>query len=189
MHLAKKGLRILGIAESFTGREISTLAGIVFRRDWRVDGFSFADVTVGGMDATTAVLDLYRSLGRRDINLIMLSGCVISWYNIIDPQQIVDATSLPVIVVTYEPSSGIEEDIIRHFPGDRERLEAYHRLTPPVPVSLNTGYTAYIRNWGLSPGEGARICRDLTLDGRVPEPLRLARLLARSVMRYRNAWR
>jgi len=189
MHLAKKGLRILGIAESFAGRQRSTLGGVVMRRDLRVDGFSFAGVTVGGMDATDGVIDLFSSLGRRDINLIMMSGCVIAWFNIIDPHRIVAATGCPLISVTYEQSPGIEDDIARHFPGDRERMLAYRRLKSPVPVRLETGYTAFIRTWGLPEEDGARICRDITMDGRVPEPLRLARLLARSIMRYTSGGR
>ncbi|MGC9434920.1 MAG: DUF99 family protein [Methanomicrobiales archaeon] len=184
MHLAKKGLRILGIAESFAGREQSTLGGVVMRKDLRVDGFSLAEVTVGGMDATEGVIDLFSALARRDINLVMMSGCVIAWFNIIDPHRITAATGCPLVTVTYEASPGIEEDIARHFPGDQERMLAYRRLKPPVLVRLETGYTAFIRTWGLSEEDGARLCRDLTLDGRVPEPLRLARLLARSVMRY-----
>ncbi|HNO08814.1 MAG TPA: DUF99 family protein, partial [Methanoregulaceae archaeon] len=56
MHIAKKGLRVLGIAESFSSRNTSILAGVVIRKDLRVDGFSFTSTTVGGMDATDSVL-------------------------------------------------------------------------------------------------------------------------------------
>jgi endonuclease V-like protein UPF0215 family len=109
MHMAKKGLRALGIAESFRGRERSTLAGVVMRRDGVVDGFGFGEVTVGGMDGTAATVSLFQDLGREDINCILLSGCVIAWYNIIDPEAVSLATGLPVVVVTYEDSEGLEE--------------------------------------------------------------------------------
>ncbi|MDD2253136.1 DUF99 family protein, partial [Methanoculleus sp.] len=114
MHLAKSGIRVLGIAESYSGREQSTLAGIVMRKDLRIDGAAFARVTVGGMDATDAVIGIVTDLARRDINLIMISGSVIAWYNIIDPAAVQDATGLPVIVTTYEESEGLAEDIRRH---------------------------------------------------------------------------
>ena len=57
MHIAKKGLRILGIAESFSSGKNSILAGVVMRKDLRIDGFSFTTTTVGGMDATDSVID------------------------------------------------------------------------------------------------------------------------------------
>jgi endonuclease V-like protein UPF0215 family len=78
MHLPKKGLRALGIAESFSGRTCSTLASVVMRKDLRIDGFTFGRVTVGGMDATDTILGMVQALDRRDINVIMLSGCVIA---------------------------------------------------------------------------------------------------------------
>ncbi|MBP7412173.1 MAG: DUF99 family protein, partial [Methanoculleus sp.] len=40
-----------------------------------------------------------------------------------------------------------------------------------------------IRPCGLSPGDAARLCNDFTHEGRVPEPLRVARLVARGVVR------
>ncbi|MDD1719347.1 MAG: DUF99 family protein, partial [Methanoregulaceae archaeon] len=102
MHLSKKGLRILGIAESFSSRERSILAGVVMRRDLRIDGVIFSTVTVGGMDATGAVVEMVESLARKDINLVMLSGCVIAWYNIIEGEAVFTRTGLPVVCVTYE---------------------------------------------------------------------------------------
>lgn len=183
MHIAKKGLRVLGIAESFSVGKKSILAGVVMRKDLRIDGLSFTTTTVGGMDATDSVIALYKALRREDINLIMISGGVISWYNIIDPFRVHHETERGTIIITYEESSGIEGDIARHFPGDRERIEAYRNLGSRTPVLLHAEHTIYIRSFGLSEKDAAAVCSDFTYDGRIPEPLRIARLYARSVMR------
>ncbi len=183
MHMAKSGLRALGIAESYAGREQSTLAGVVMRKDLRIDGVAFARVTVGGSDATDAVVRLFTHLARRDINLLMIGGNVIAWYNIIDPEAVHAATDLPVIVATYEESEGLDEDIRRHFPGDDARLAAYRRLGDRTPVRLRSGYTLFVRSYGISSGDAARLCNDFTYDGRVPEPIRVARLIARGLVR------
>jgi len=184
MQLQKKGVRVLGIAESFASRKTSVLAGVVMRRDGRIDGFGFTGVTVGGMDATDAVLSLYNDMDRRDINAVMLSGCVIAWYNIIDPAEIAEKTTLPVVVVTYEDSEGLEGDLQQHFPGDSRRLDCYRRLGSREELSLHTGHTIYIRSYGIDTREAARLCDLFTLDGKIPEPLRVARLCARGVMHY-----
>ena len=68
MHIAKKGLRILGIAESFSSGKNSILAGVVMRKDLRIDGFSFTTTTVGGMDATDSVIALYQEFYEREIS-------------------------------------------------------------------------------------------------------------------------
>ncbi len=186
MHIAKKGLRVLGIAESFSSGDQSVLAGLVMRKDLRIDGISFETTTVGGMDATGAVISLYRSFNRQDINVIMISGCVISWFNIIDPDQVQEAVGRPVIIVTYEESEGIEEDITRHFPGDDERLCRYRDLGERLSITLSTGHSLFIRPYGIAEDDAAALCSALTFDGRVPEPLRVARLCARAAMRYRS---
>ena len=182
MHIPKKGLRALGIAESYSGRVQSVLAGIVMRKDLRIDGFIFGDVTVGGMDATETILDMIRRLDRKDINAILLSGCVIAWFNVIDPARIHDITGLPVICATYEESDGLSQDIRRHFPHDVARLAAYEALGARMPVLLHTGRTLFLRSWGMSFSDASRFCDSFTLEGGIPEPLRVARLCARGAL-------
>ena len=181
MHIPKKGLRVFGIAESYSGRTCSTLAGIVMRKDLRIDGFAFGTVTVGGMDSTDTVLSMIQGLERRDLNAIMLSGCVIAWFNVIDPEKIAGETGLPVICVTYEESEGLASDIIYHFPHDTKRLAAYQRLGDRIPTMLSTGQMVFIRSWNISESDASRLCDNFTLEGKIPEPLRVARLCARSL--------
>ena len=182
MHIPKKGLRALGIAESYTGREYSTLAGIVMRKDFRIDGFCSGRVTVGGTDATDTVLRMIRDLDRRDINVILLSGCVIAWFNVLDPERIAAESEIPVICVTYEESDGLLDDIRHHFPDDGQRVQAYLRLGEREPVDLGKNRMIYLRAAGIGKMDAARLCRDFTIEGKIPEPLRVARLLARQVL-------
>lgn len=184
MHIAKKGLRVLGIAESFSSRSTSLLAGVVMRKDLRIDGVAVTGVTVGGMDATEGVLALVRDLDRKDINCIFLGGCIIAWYNIIDPQEVLHRTGLPVVVITYRKSEGIHDKIEALFPGDSRRLSCYDSLEKPVPVTLPSGHVVHLRAVGTGLPDATRLCRDFILDGRLPEPVRVARLVARAVMRH-----
>jgi endonuclease V-like protein UPF0215 family len=184
MHISKKGIRALGIAESYSGREQSVICGVAMRKDLRIDGVGYGTVTVGGTDATDSILSLVKKLKRSDINLLLLGGCVISWYNIIDPLRLYQELNLPVICVTYEASEGLLDDIKKHFPGDAGRISTYLSLGERFPVTLKTGRTIYLRSWGITDADSAKICDDFTLDGKVPEPVRVARLSARAFMRY-----
>jgi len=180
MHIPKKGLRVLGVAESYAGRKYSTLAGIVMRKDLIIDGCAFSRVTVGGKDATDGVTAIINALDRKDINVVFLSGCVIAFFNIINPQQIQDSTGLPVICVTYEDSAGLEGDIRHHFPGDTSRLAAYHSLGDRMPHTLPGGQIVYLRSWGIAGDDAGRLCTAFTREGKIPEPLRVARISARA---------
>ena len=182
----KKGFRALGIAECFrkgVGKR-SILAGVVMRADGLVDGFSFSTATVGGLDATEAILRLYERLRRKDVNVMMLNGCVISWFNVVDLHEVSERTGRPLICVTYEPSPGLEPYFKQYFPGDwQERLAIYERNGPRKEVRLRTGHVVFIRAVGLDEEDALRVLDRFTLHGSIPEPLRLARLLARAALR------
>lgn len=186
LHIHKKAFRVLGISESFIKgfSEKSVLAGVVLRSDRIIDGFTFSRATVGGMDATESIINMYRALKRDDINVLMLNGCVISWYNVIDLQRVYEETELPLICVTYEESPGLEKYFMELFPEDYERrLEIYRKNGPRTPVKLHTGFEVYIRFYGMTLEEARGILAKFTLHGAVPEPLRIARLLARGIMK------
>ncbi|MCS7143054.1 MAG: DUF99 family protein [Aigarchaeota archaeon] len=186
----KKGLRALGIAESFHGRPGSKaiLAGVVMRRDLLIDGVVLGSCTVGGMDSTESVIEMWRSLNRGDINLIMLNGCIISLFNIIDLNAVFEQTKKPVICVTYESSDGLENRIKKRFDRDwDERLKVYLSNGPRYEVRTREGHAVYVRSIGLSPKTTSRVLRSFTVSGRIPEPLRLAKLIARAAQRLSSS--
>lgn len=183
LRLSKPALRVLGVAESFVrARARSRLAGVVMRADLRVDGLAFAHATVGGDDATEAVLKIYESLDRADVNALLLSGAVISWFNIIDLPEVFEKTRKPVICLTYEESHGLEKYLREYFPDQEEKLRLYERLGQREMIRLKTGYEVYIRALDASAEETRVLLNRFTLDGRVPEPVRVARLAARAAM-------
>jgi endonuclease V-like protein UPF0215 family len=182
LHLEKKGLRGLAIAESFKqGNKTSRLAGVIIRRDFIIDGFVFGNCTIEGDDATDAILGMYARLGRDDINFIMISGLIIAMYNIIDIKKINQVTKIPVIAVTYLESEGLEDAIKHHFPDDYEtKIIQYNKLGARTPITLHTGHKLYLRTEGCLTSEAQKLVDEFTLQGSNPEPLRLAQLLART---------
>lgn len=186
LHVHKKGLRALGIAESFQkgGSREAILAGAVMRGDFQIDGFALTKITVGGLDATEGVLRLFEDLKRRDINLLMLNGCVISWYNIIELGKVFREINLPLICVTYEESEGLEKFFKDNFKDWKRRVAKYKRLGTRTPIKLRTKKKVLVRFLGIeNEKEVKRVLDKFTIQGAVPEPLRVARLLARTIMR------
>jgi endonuclease V-like protein UPF0215 family len=181
-HPEKRGIRIFGIAESFKrSNSTSTLGGVVMRRDLIVDGIVFGNATLKGNDSTKSIHCMYNSLQRDDINCIMLDGLIISMYNIIDGEQLNNTTGLPIIAITFEDSTGLEEHIRHHFLEEAERkLEQYRKLGKRDLVRLKTDKLLYIRYWGLSLKGALNTLNAFTLQGSVPEPIRVAKLLARA---------
>lgn len=188
LHLDKPGIRALGVAESFRqGQKSSVLAGVVMRSDFVVDGVSFGRTRVGGDDATDSIASLCRRLGRNDVNLVMVSGAILSLYNIVDVDRLSAKTKLPVVCLTYKETAGIEGSIRRHFPEAAEaKLVAYRRLGKRTGVRLRTGKRVYVRTAGLEGADTRRVLDAFTLQGSIPEPVRVAKLLARAALAWRS---
>ncbi len=154
------------------------------RTDLIIDGFTFTRVKVGGMDSTERIIEMYLNLKRNDINILLLNGCVISWYNVIDLNRLSEETDLPVLCVTYKESEGLEKHFKNIFPDDyKERVEVYRRNGPRTAIKIRTGHRVYVRFLKMKKGEARGILNRFTINGAVPEPLRVARLLARSIMK------
>ena len=185
LHLEKKGIRGLAIAESFSqDSKRSVLSGIVMSTDLTIDGFVMGHSTVGGDDATDAILTMYRKLDRPDVSFLLISGIVISLYNIIDLKRISEETRLPIIGVTYEESEGIEDAIKHHFPNSYEsKLTEYSNLDSREKITLHTSHDLYVRKEGCTVLEAKQLLDKITLQGSVPEPLRISQLLANTLLK------
>ena len=146
LHLEKKGIRGLAIAESFSqDSKKSVLSGIVMSTDLIIDGFVMGHSTVGGDDATDAILEMHKRLDRPDVSFLLISGIVISLYNIVDLKRISEETELPVIGVTYEESDGIKDAIKHHFPDSyKSKLAEYSKLGSREKITLHTSHNLYI---------------------------------------------
>ena len=185
LHLEKKGIRGLAIAESFSQDSTkSVLSGIVMSTDLVIDGFVMGHSTVSGDDATDAILSMYKKLDRPDVSFLLISGIVISLYNIVDLKRISEETGLPVIGVTYEESEGIEDAIKHHFPDSyKSKLAEYSKLESREKITLHTSHNLYIRKEGCTILEAKQLLDKITLQGSVPEPLRIGQLLANTLLK------
>ncbi|RLE60770.1 MAG: DUF99 domain-containing protein [Thermoprotei archaeon] len=179
----KPGYRVFGIAECFRKTNtFSIIVGVSYRRDRIIDGVYVTRTQVGGLDATQRIIELVKGSGRKDINVILLNGCIISWFNIVDIEELYEKTGIPVICVSYEESEGLEKYIREYFPGDNLRLSLYKKLGERKLVYIkSTGKYVYIRSTGLSMSDVRTVLNAVTFNGKVPEPLRIAQMVARSI--------
>lgn len=181
----KAGARALGVAESFRD-DRSTLAGAIVRADRTADGFAFGSCTVGGTDATDAIIALFEELGREDIRYLLVAGIAPAWFNVLDLHRIHEATDRPVLSVTFEASSGLESALGDAFEGDEleRRLETYRRQPERRELQVN-GETVFLRSVGIDESAANDVVRGFTPEGGRPEPLRVARLAARAAEQFR----
>ena len=187
----KPGRRALGVAESYRGTDdraaTSTLAGAVVRADRTVDDLVFAECTVGGTDATDAIVDAWHRLGRADVSYLILSGVAPAWYNVVDVRRLAATVDRPVLAVAYEDSDGLADAIADAFdpPASDERLATYEALPARRRLEEVGDGPLFVRSTGIEPDAADRALAAFTHERR-PEPVRVAKRAARAADDFRR---
>lgn len=181
----KPGSRAIGVSESFDKEdERSIVVGVVMRGDLRIDGFGVCRPRVGGMDATDELLGMFDRMERSDIRAWILGGGIISWFNVVDLDLLWERTELPIICVSYDESEGLDKYVKEYFPEDwKVRLDVIERSHKRQSISIRTGHTLYVTARGIGLRRATRLLDLFILDGRVPEPVRVARHMASALKR------
>ncbi len=188
----KKGVRAVGVAESYRGEGgDSYVAGAVVRADGIVEGFRFTTIAVGGTDATDGVVELYDAFDRDDMRFVLVSGVAPAWYNIVDLRAVHEEVDVPVISVTYEEGDedGLRTALEDEFDGDAldERLALYDSLPQRRRIAVGDDRAVYVRSVGVSDDRADGWIRGFTRsdEGSArPEPVRVARLAARGLLDF-----
>jgi endonuclease V-like protein UPF0215 family len=182
--LLKPAARILGIAESgIVGATQTILGGIVMRGDLIIDGMVRGQATIRGTDASQAIIQMWDQLKRSDLAGIMLHGTVIAGYNIINMVQLHEETSLPIVSVTKQPEEDLKKHLESTFPAEWEqRWNIAQRNGEISLITIDSKTRLYVQFKGCSKGEVHGIAKRFTRFGSIPEPIRVARLFARSIV-------
>lgn len=149
-----------------------------------MDGFTLKDVfidtvKVDGLNATDKALTFISEAGMLD--LILLHGVPYAGFNLIDARRIYEETSYPVIcILDHKPDIHRVERALRlRFSDWQERLQIIKKSTP-VELSIDR-IKLIVAVQGLTLDETSKLLREMTLLGKSPEPLRVAKLIAKGL--------
>jgi uncharacterized protein len=135
-------------------------------------------IIVDGLDATIEALRLLK--GSHDVP-VLLSGVTFGGFNLIDPRVIQQKCRAPVIVVvgSRPDNRAVKRALHKHFPDWRRRWEVISSLGPLRQVrTVRDEPPLFYENFGCTPLEARRVLSSSAYVSRVPEPVRVAGLLA-----------
>jgi endonuclease V-like protein UPF0215 family len=140
-------------------------------------------IRVDGLDATSVASRLLSSLQLRD-SPILLAGATFAGFNIINPRVLHRKFRTPTIVVigSRPNNRAVKRALMRHFPDWKRRWRILSSLGPlrHVRTDRNEGPICYAA-FGCADDEARRILKEWAFVSRVPEPLRVAGLVARGL--------
>ncbi|MEM3874767.1 MAG: DUF99 family protein [Candidatus Bathyarchaeia archaeon] len=176
-------MRVVGIEDgSFVkGVNRKALLAAALFKGFKIEDVAFEWIAVDGFNATEKVMGL---LKQWDFEAVMLAGVSFAGFNIIDPLVLCEKFRKPVIVVarTKPDNRAVKRALIRHFKDWRERWKVFERLGPIHEVKVLDGEPPlYFEVVGAKPEWAIRLIVGVTVCGRVPEPLRVVRLIARGL--------
>lgn len=179
--LNKKGIRVAGISESFDfSFKKSILVGVVLRKDMFIDGMFNGLSTIKGSDSTEIIIEMIESTNRNDINCIFLDGLIISMFNIIDGETIYNKTKIPIISITFRNTYKMSNIIYKFNYEERIKIKAFERER----ITLKTNKSIFIRRWGIDYTSANRIINYFTIQGSIPEPIRLSKMVAKNMLNF-----
>ncbi|MCX8196425.1 MAG: DUF99 family protein [Acidilobaceae archaeon] len=140
----------------------------------------FALLSIDGLEASSVVSAMVQqllSLARAEA--LLLDSLTIAGFNVISPATVERLTGLPTVVIyTYEPSSErLRAAMEKHLSDWELRLRVLKEVDRAQRVATKKG-DLYIYSWGLPLERAKALVEGLQIHARVPEPLRLAHMLA-----------
>ena len=182
----KKQVRILGIDDgpfSF-GQEKTVVIGVVMRANGYMEGVLKREIDIDGNNSTDVIIDMISKTRHRDqIRVIMIDGIALGGFNVVDIDRIYKEESIPVMTVTREkPDFNTILSTLRMKFTDWE--ERWNKIKDNEIFEVETKYKPiYISFRGISLEEAKEIIKISTIRGVIPEPLRVAHMIASGVVR------
>jgi endonuclease V-like protein UPF0215 family len=183
--IIKPEIRVLGIDDGkFTPHTHGTviIVGVVFRGGSSIDGVMHTTVSIDGLDATEKLTSMINaSPHRKQLRLVMLNGITFAGFNLVDIKKLNVETKLPVLALTREKPdlNGIHE-ALKNLPNVEERWSVVLEAGEIHEVQ-NRGTKIYVETAGISLADAQKIIAVTSSRSSMPEPLRVAHLIASGI--------
>ena len=180
--IVKKEVRILGIDDSpHTRKDKEVLCvGVIYRGGNYLDGLLSFKIKKDGKDATEKIIkSVNKSRHKNQLQLIMIDGITLAGFNLVDIKEVNKKTKLPIIAV------------MRKRPEMKKFLKALKRINKKgekiirkagkiFKLKINRK-NLYIQLAGISEKKAEKILKLTSLHSLIPEPLRVAHLIASGI--------
>ncbi len=151
------------------------LVGVIFTRT-RLDGVIAGKVRRDGRNAAGQMASLLLgSPFHAHVRAVLLQGITVAGFNVVDVRELADRVERPVLVVARKSPDLkiVRQTLRRSVPGWERKWRLIQQAGPMEPMR-----GVWVQRVGLSPAQAAGLLEELTIHGKLPEPLRVAHLVA-----------
>ena len=178
--------RFLGIDDApfrFSDESVPVV-GVVVQAPSYIEGVLTTLAEVDGHDATDRIAAMVRgSRYRAGLAMVLIDGTAVGGFNVIDVDALHASIDRPAVTVTRKKPdlAAMESALRRRFDDWQERLRVIQRhAVEAIRTKHGTVWVTYV---GASRAEVQEALALTTVRGVLPEPLRVAHLIAAGIMR------
>ena len=165
-----------GVARAiqYTSLCLTKLAGPV------IQDIRLARITVDGLDATEELLN---NLSGWEYDVLILGGATFAGFNVVDAEYVYKSTGKPVIVFSpkFPDMDATLRALRKHFSDWEMRWSRYEALGDFYKLRIEGYPPVYYEVVGASADYAERVLREQAINGRTPEAVRVADLIAKGV--------
>jgi len=177
----KKEIRIIGIDDSpfnkFNDKKV-LVVGVVMRGGSWVDGILSTKVDVDGNDSTKKLVEMINKCKfKPQLQCIFLDGIAVAGFNVVDVQELNKKTGLPVVVIIRKMPDieNIKKTLIKIK--KQQKIKFIEKAGNVVQIN-----EIFAQLTGIDLEEASKILKIACTRSLIPEPLRLAHLIASGVI-------
>ena len=162
------------------------LVGVVCART-RVDGVLVSKVRRDGANSTSAMIAMIQgSQFRAQVQAVLLQGIAVAGFNVVVLHALHEALGLTLIVVARRSPdlASIRRAILGRVPGGARKWRLVEQAGAMEPLRQ-----VWVQRVGISLDHTREVLAATTLHGNLPEPLRMAHLIAGAMVTGRSRGR
>jgi len=182
----KSQIRLLGIDDSpFTFKEkYSSIIGVVMRGGEYIEGVLKDKVKIDGTNATKKTIKMIENTRHnKQLRAVLIDGVALGGFNLVDVEKIYNKTKIPVITITRdEPDiDKINKALKKHFSDWKKRVDLIKKeRIHKIKTKHNPIFITFV---GINLKEAKEIIKISTIRGVIPEPIRVAHIIASGIKR------
>jgi uncharacterized protein len=186
----KPEIRVLGVDDGKFVPHSKTkvlIVGVVFRGGYWLEGIMSTRIDVDGLDGMTRLGSMVRQSPHfGQLRLVMLNGVTFGGFNVVDIKALCAETGLPIVAVTTrKPDLAKVQSALKNLPDSEERWKAIMNAGKIFPVTTRRGrLPVYVEAVGISEERADEVLKITATRSRLPEPLRVAHLVASGISLY-----
>ncbi|MGC4092850.1 MAG: DUF99 family protein [Polyangiaceae bacterium] len=141
----------------------------------RLDGLVSGSVRRDGSNSTLRMAELIeQSQFKAHVRAVLLQGIAVAGFNVVDVQLLSALLGVPVVVVARrKPRMALIREAVSRVPGAERKWKLIEQAGAMEPLD-----GLWVQRVGIGSVETRAMLRATTLHGNLPEPLRLAHLIA-----------